>query len=70
MNIPNDLLQQALTLSPAQRVALIDKLLASLDVPDNEIDALWAQEVESRIDAYEQGQLKAVTLEKVLEKYK
>ena len=70
MNIPNDLLQQALTLKPSERIALIDKLLASLYTPDKEIDALWGQEVESRIDAYEQGQLKAVTLDKVLEKYK
>lgn len=70
MNIPNDLLQQALTLKPSERIALIDKLLASLYIPDKEIDALWGQEVESRIDAYEQGQLKAVTLDKVLEKYK
>ena len=70
MDVPNDLLQKALTLTPAQRVALIDNLLASLDTPDNKIDTLWIREVENRIDADQQGQLKAVTLDQILEKYK
>jgi putative addiction module component (TIGR02574 family) len=70
MEIPIELLQKVLRLKPSQRVALVDQLIASLDTPDKEIDTLWAQEVESRIDAYEQGQLKVVTLEQVLEKYK
>ena len=30
----------------------------------------WAKEVEDRIDAYDQGEIKAVTLKEVLEKYK
>lgn len=36
---------------------------------DPEFDSLWAQEAERRIDAYEQGRLKAVSLENVLDKY-
>lgn len=64
------ILKQALTLKPAQKAELIDKLLSSLDQPDREIDELWAKEAESRIDAYERGKIKAVALEKVLEKYK
>jgi putative addiction module component (TIGR02574 family) len=70
MEVPTKLLREVLKLTPAQRVALIDNLLASLDTPDKAIAALWAEEVEDRIDAYEQGKLKAVTLEQVLEKYK
>jgi len=31
---------------------------------------LWVKEAEDRINAYEQGKIKAVSLEKVLEKYK
>jgi hypothetical protein len=41
-----------------------------LDEPDKEIDELWTREAEGRIDAYEGGEIKAVSLEKVLEKYK
>ncbi len=59
-----------MNLKPAQRAELIDKLLSTLDKPDKDIDELWAREAESRIDAYEKGTIKAVTLEKVLEKYK
>jgi putative addiction module component (TIGR02574 family) len=55
---------------PEQKAELIDKALASMDMPDKKNDALWAREVENRIDAYEQGKIKAVPLEKVLEKYR
>ena len=64
------ILKEALSLKPAQKAELIDKLLASLDMPDQEMDKLWAQEAEDRLEAFEQGKIKAVTLEKVLEKYK
>lgn len=61
-----EILKEALTLKPAQKAELIDKLLLSLVMPDQEIDKLWAKEVENRIDAYEQGKIKAVALEKIL----
>jgi len=64
-----EVLKEALTLKPAQKAELIDKLLSSLDKPDEDIDELWAEEAESRIDAYEQGKIKAVTVKKVLRKY-
>jgi len=66
----NEILKEALTLKPAQKAELIDKLLSSLDRPDKELDELWAKEAEERIEAYEQGKIKALTLEQVLEKYK
>jgi putative addiction module component (TIGR02574 family) len=48
----------------------VDELLSSLDQTDKEIRTLWAREAESRINAYERGKLKAVSIEKVLSKYK
>lgn len=51
----------ALSLPPRSRAKLAEKLLESLDDPrQQEIDRLWAEEVEDRIDAYEKGSLKAV----------
>ena len=51
----------ALSLPPKSRAKLAEKLLESLDDPRRqEIDRLWAEEVEDRIDAYEMGSLKAV----------
>jgi len=66
----DNVLKEALTLRPFEKAQLIDKLLASLDKSDKEIDELWAREVENRIDAYDQGKIKAISLEKVLQKYK
>jgi len=65
-----NVLREALTLRPFEKAQLIDKLLASLDKSDPEIDKLWTKEAEDRIDAYDQGKIKAISLEKVFQKYK
>lgn len=70
MATADKVLKDALTLKPTEKAELIDKLLSSLDKPDVELEAVWAKEAESRIDAYERGAVKAVALEKVLERYK
>ena len=70
MTATDNVFKEALTLKPSEKAQLIDKLISSLDKPDREIDKLWAKEAEDRIDAYDQGKLKAVSLEKVLQKYR
>jgi putative addiction module component (TIGR02574 family) len=70
MTTTDNIFKEALTLRPSEKAQLIDKLISTLDKPDTEIDELWAKEAEDRIDAYDQGKLKAVSLEKVLEKYR
>ena len=70
MAITDNILKEALTLKPSEKAQLIDKLISSLDKSDKEIDALWAREAEDRIDAYDQGKIKAISLEKVLQKYR
>lgn len=70
MSTTDNILREALTLKPSEKAQLIDKLLSSLDKPDKEIDELWAKEAEDRINAYEQGKIKAISLEKVLQKYR
>ena len=61
---------QARKLSPAERIALVDDILASLDEPDPAIDRLWAKEAEDRLAAYRKGEIRAVGLEEVLAKYR
>jgi len=57
----SQLLEDALSLSPAERAQLAEQILTSLDLAEqSEIDALWAQEAEERLEAFEHGQLKAV----------
>jgi putative addiction module component (TIGR02574 family) len=70
MTTTDNILREALTLKPSEKAQLIDKLLSSLDKPDKEIDELWAKEAEDRINAYDQGKIKAISLEKVLQKYR
>ena len=70
MTTTESILKEALTLKPSDKAQLIDKLISSLDKPDKEIDELWAKEAEDRIDAYDQGNIKVVSLEKVLQKYR
>lgn len=61
---------EASKLSPAERLELVDAILASLDEPDPVIDQLWAKEAEERLAAYRRGEIKAVPLQEVLAKYR
>ena len=65
-----DLSAKARKLSPAERLELVDDLLASLDEPDPQMDRLWAKEAEERLAAYRRGEIKAVPLQEVLAKYR
>jgi putative addiction module component (TIGR02574 family) len=66
----DNIIKEALALNPSEKAQLIDRLIFTLDKADKEIDELWAREAEDRIDAYEQGKIKAISLEKVLQKYR
>lgn len=70
MATPEQILEEVISLKPIEQAKLVDKLIAVLDTPDPVLDKLWAEEAESRLDAYKKGQLKSVSLEKVLAKYK
>ena len=70
MTITENIIKEASKLTPIEKAQLIDKLISILDKPDKEIDQLWAGEAEDRLDAYDQGKIKAISLEKVLQKYR
>ena len=70
MNKKDELLKEALALTSQERAEVIDRLVKSLDEPDEAIDKLWKQEAESRIDAYEQGKIASVSVEEAILKYK
>ncbi len=69
-HVNKEIVGEALSLSIEEKVELVEILLSSLDEPDKNIDELWAEEAESRIKAYESSQLKTISLDKVLSKYK
>jgi len=62
--------QQIAQLPALDRIALVEDILQSLDAPDRSVDALWAQEAESRLAAYKAGEVKAIPLAQVLAKYR
>lgn len=70
MTVSDTVLKDVMSLKPFEKAELIEKLISSLDLPDKGIDELWAKESEDRIDAYDQGRIKAVPLEDVLRKYR
>ncbi len=61
----NELLEQALTLNVNDRTKLIDELFKSIDKPDEEIDQIWADEADKRLEAYRKGKIKAVPMENI-----
>jgi len=69
MAVPANLLKDALSLEAPSRAELVDELLASLDQPDKAIDALWAEEAESRIDAYDRGEIESVSVHEVMSRH-
>jgi putative addiction module component (TIGR02574 family) len=62
-------LDAALTLSPADRTLVADALLASLDALDPALETAWKQEAEDRLAAYDAGLLEAVDAEDVLAEF-
>ena len=70
MTNTDHILKEASVLSPFEKAQLIDQLISTLDEPDKRIDELWAKEAENRIEAYERGKLKALSLEDILQKYR
>jgi len=58
-----DILEQALRLKPAERFLVVEGLLKSLDEPDQELDAIWAEEAEKRLRAYREGRLEGIPME-------
>ncbi len=69
MKTATDIIKDIMVLNPNDRAFIVEKLLESLDKPDKDIDTLWEKEAEQRIDAYRQGNLKALTVEEVFSKY-
>ncbi len=70
MATPEEIFKEAISLRPSEQARLVDHLISFLDKPDSELDKLWSEEAESRLDAYNSGKLKAVSLDEVLSKYK
>lgn len=55
------ILAEALELPPVERAELVESLLTSFEFQSRKkIDALWAEESEDRIDAFEHGEMTSI----------
>jgi len=62
--------QKSLKLRPSERLELIERIAASLDSPDKEIEGKWTHEAEKRYEALIEGKVKTISLNDIIEKYK
>ncbi len=60
METTESLLKKALLLKPQDRFLLIDGLIHSLDEPNKEIDAIWAEEAGKRLKAHRAGMTQGI----------
>ncbi|MDC4202859.1 MAG: addiction module protein [Candidatus Manganitrophus sp.] len=60
-----DILEKALKLKPQDKLTVVEGLLKSLDEPDKDIDQIWAEEAEKRLDAYRRGGLEGIPMEEI-----
>lgn len=62
-------LAEALSLPPVDRAELIEELFFSFDDVDRKaLDALWAEEAEDRIEAFNRGEFSAIPADEVFAK--
>jgi putative addiction module component (TIGR02574 family) len=61
--------EEAGRLPAADRIKLVEHLLATLDKPDPDVDRAWAEESERRLDSYLRGETTARDAKDVLAKH-
>lgn len=61
-------LEQALSLPPEERLKVAELLLSSLDpATQQRIDSLWAAEAEDRLEALDRGEIQALSARDVFD---
>ena len=65
MSLVEELSRKALSLSPEERVQLAEKLLATVQEVDTEVEATWDEEIKRRIAEIENGTAKLIPAEDV-----
>ena len=69
-HLQKGIVDEALALSTNERIELVERLLESLDAPNDEVNAIWSKEGDQRVQAYENNQIGSKPVFEVLQKYK
>lgn len=64
-----DILEQASRLPADDKLRLIDRLIAELDLPDPAVERVWAEEAARRSQAVKRGELSVRPLSEALHKH-
>ena len=64
----NEIIQEAINLKPQEKYLIIESLILSLNVLDKDIEKIWIEESQKRLDEYKNGNLKTLSFEEVFNK--
>lgn len=64
-----EIIENALKLSPPEKLLIVESILKSLDEPDKEIENIWLDEAEKRLKAYREGKLEGIPMEDIFKKH-
>lgn len=60
-----EIIELAMQLNPAERFAVAEELLRSVEQDDPNIDRLWLEEAERRLTAHRAGKSKGIPAEEI-----
>jgi putative addiction module component (TIGR02574 family) len=66
----DELVSEIRALPDADKMRVLEAILAELHVPDPEIEGVWAEEAKRRWAAYKEGRIGTVSYENVMTKYR
>ena len=61
----NEIIQEAINLKPQEKYLIIESLILSLNEPDKDIEKIWIEESQKRLDEYKNENLKTLFFEEV-----
>ncbi|BCR05268.1 hypothetical protein DESUT3_23370 [Desulfuromonas versatilis] len=70
MPTTKELVKEIEKLAPSERVKIIDLLIRDTIKPDEAIEKIWVKEASARWDAFERGEVEAVSYDSVMAKYR
>jgi len=69
MSVVEEIFVDVSPLNSTDKIELVDKILTSLNPIDDDMEAIWSEEIEERVEAYDRGLLSSVSSSDVFAKY-
>ncbi|WP_198305874.1 addiction module protein [Arcobacter vandammei] len=63
----NEILDETTKLSPSEKYLIVENLIEDLNQIDKNIEKLWIDESEKRLNLYKKGELETVSFEEAFE---